>query len=172
MQNTKNITKIPILNKVLLWTSGIGFYYVFTWVYDYVVVSFLLWKFELIKGGVMVFILSSIVDLLTLKFYDWFKKDWLALETLKDLETHKGFVGKIFTFVHDKTAFVSVVLLSLVVNPFVITAYMRKGAFQYNGMTKRDWLIFMSSSVISNFYWIVVVGFGVEIVKFIKTLFF
>ena len=172
MSEAKDIIKIPILNKVLLWTSGIGSYYVLTWIYDYVVVSFLLWKFELIKGGIMVFILSSIVDLLTLKFYDWFKKDWLALETLKDLQTHKGFVGKVFTFVHDKTAVVSVILLSFVVNPFVITTYMRKGAFEYNGMTKRDWIIFVSSSVISNGYWIIIVGCGVEIVKYIRMLIF
>ena len=112
-------------------------------------------------------ILSMFVDLGTLKFYDWFKKDWLALETLKDLQNRKNFWGKLFNFVHDKNVFVTVIVLSLTSNAFIVTAYMRKGSFQYNGLTKRDWNIFLASSLLTNLYWVFLIAGGIEIIKYL-----
>ena len=154
-----------LIGRIKLWLAGIGSYYILTWVYDYVVVSFLLIYFGLLKGIIVVVILSMIIDLATLKFYDWFKKDWLALETLKDMENKKNFFGKLLNFVHNKSVFVTVVVLSLTSNAFVVTTYMRKGANLYNGLTKRDWAIFISSSLLINVYWVFVIGGGIEIIK-------
>src|SRR3989338_2206457 len=137
--------KNPFINKLLLWVSGFGSYYVFTWLYDYVVVTFCLVYFGFIKGAVIIMILSAIVDLATLKFYDWLKKDWLALETIKNLEKNQGVVGKIFYFVRDKGSILTIIILSLTSNAFVVTTYMRKGSYQYNGMALRDWVVFISS---------------------------
>ena len=96
-----------------------------------------------------------------------FKKDWLALETLKDLQNKKNFWGKLFNFVHDKNAFITVIVLSLTSNAFIVTAYMRKGSFQYNGLTKRDWNIFLSSSLLTNLYWVFLIAGGIEIIKYL-----
>jgi len=166
MEQKENIVRIPILNKVLLWTSGLGSYYVFSWVYDYVVVSFFLIYLGLIKGAIVVMILSALVDLATMRFYDWLKKDWLALETIKDLEKNPGIAGRIFNFVRGKGTFLTIIILSLTSNAFVVTAYMRKGSHQYNGMTLRDWLIFISSSFLINLYWVFIVGGGIELIKY------
>jgi len=169
----QNIKKTPNLSdRIKLWLTGIGSYYVLTWLYDYVVVSFLLIYFGLVKGIIIVVILSMIIDFATLKFYDWLKKDWLALETLKDLEHRKNFFGRLLNFVHNKSTFVTIVVLSLTSNAFVVTAYMRKGSSLYNGLTRRDWVIFISSSLLINLYWVFAVGGGIEIVKYIYKLFF
>jgi len=149
-----------------LWTTGISSYYVFTYLYDYIVVSFLLIYFGFVKGVVIVMVLSMLIDLGTLKFYDWFKKDWLALETLKDLQHKKNFWGKLFNFVHDKNTFITIIVLSLTSNAFIVTAYMRKESFQYNGLTKRDWNIFFSSSLLTNLYWVFLIAGGIEIIKY------
>ena len=68
-----------------LWVTGIGSYYIFTWVYDYLIISALLLYFGVLKGGIIAMIVSMFLDFFTLKFYDWLKKDWLALEAIKEL---------------------------------------------------------------------------------------
>lgn len=159
-------------SKIKLWFAGIGSYYFLTWIYDYLVVSACIVYFGLLKGVVIVLFMSIFIDLATLKFYDWFKKDWLALETLKDLEHNKNFVGKLLNFVHNRNTFITVIVLSLTSNAFVVTTYMRKGSNLYNGLTARDWIIFLSSSLLINVYWAFVVGGGIEFVKEIYKLFF
>lgn len=152
-------------HKISLWMTGIGSYYVFTWVYDYLIISGLLLYFGVLNGGILAMVLSTFIDLLSLKFYDWLKKDWLTLETIKGLDDKKGFVGKLFRFVHDKGSIITVLTLSLVLNAFVVTAYMRRGAYQYNGMTKRDWTIFLTSSIAGNGYWILAIAGGVTFIR-------
>lgn len=161
-----------IIGRVKLWITGIGSYYLFSWVYDYVVVSFFLIYLGLIKGMVVVVALSMIVDLLTMKFYDWFKKDWLAIETIKDFDNKKGIIGKLFNFVHNKGIFLTVIILSLTSNAFIVTAYARKGSNLYNGLSIRDWVIFIFSSILTNLYWVFIIGGGIELFKYIYNLFF
>lgn len=162
----KNLTtRTSFIGRIKLWVAGIGLYYILTWIYDYIVVSFLLIYFGFLKGIIIVVILSMVIDLATLKFYDWFKKDWLALETLKEMEHKKNFFGRLLNFVHNKSVFVTVVVLSLTSNAFIVTTYMRKGANLYNGLTKRDWIIFISSSLLINVYWVFIIGGGIEIIK-------
>jgi hypothetical protein len=121
---------------------------------------------------IVIVILSMIVDLATMKFYDWLKKDWLALESIKDLENKKGFIGKLFSFVRGKGVFLTIVVLSLTSNAFIVTAYVRKGTYLYNGLSKRDWLVFISSSILTNVYWIFVIRGGIEFIKYSYRLIF
>ena len=164
MENIEPIAIRPIVKKKMwfrrlgLWTTGIGSYYIFTWVYDYIVVSFFLIYLGLLRGAIIVVILSMLVDLGTMKFYDWLKKDWLALETIKELDNRHGIVGKLFSFVRGKGVVLTIIVLSLTSNAFVVTAYLRKGIYQYDGMKFRDWVIFISSSLLINLYWVFVHG--------------
>jgi hypothetical protein len=158
--------------RIGLWTAGISSYYIFTWIYDYLIIAAFVWYLGPLKGGVVAMIVSMFIDFFTLKFYDWLKKDWLALETIKELDNQKGFIGKLFMFVHNKGAALTVFSLSLFLNAFIVTTYMRKGAYQYNGLTKRDWVIFTSSSLIGNGYWILIFAGGITIIKeFIMKIF-
>ena len=96
-QTDSTIKNSSYVARLKLWITGISSYYVLTYLYDYIVISFLLVYFGFKKGTILAMILSVLVDLGTLKFYDWFKKDWLALETLKDLQYKKNFWGRLFT---------------------------------------------------------------------------
>lgn len=153
------------IGRLKLWSIGISSYYIFTWVYDYLIITALLLYFGNLKGGCVALVVSMLIDFLTLKFYDWLKKDWLALETIKELNNKKGFVGRLFMFVHNKGSVLTVFILSLFLNAFVITTYMRNGAYEYNGLTKRDWIIFTSSSIIGNGYWILMFAGGIALIK-------
>lgn len=159
------LNKTKLLENLKLWSIGISAYYVFTWVYDYLIITGLLLYFGLLTGGIIAIIVSTLIDYITLRFYDWLKKDWLALETIKELNDKKGFVGKLFRFVHNKGSFLSVIALSLFLNAFIVTTYMRNGAYKYNGLSKRDVIIFISSSLIGNGYWVLMFAGGIALIK-------
>lgn len=160
------------ISNLKLWGTGISSYYVFSWVYDYVVISFFLIYLGFLEGMIVIVILSMIVDLATMKFYDWLKKDWLALESIKNLENKEGIIGKLFRFVRGKGVFLTIIILSLTSNAFIVTAYVRKGTNLYNGLSKRDWIVFVVSSILTNVYWIFVIGGGIEFFKYLYKLIF
>src|ERR1035441_4929203 len=53
--------------------------------FDYVLYPFVMWKMGLVRGGIVMSVLSLISCLLTLWFYDWSKRDWLGIEAVKQL---------------------------------------------------------------------------------------
>ena len=165
IQINNPIKKNILIENIKLWGTGISSYYFLTWIYDYLIVSFFLLYLGFLWGMVVVVVLSIVVDLATMKFYDWLKKDWLALESIKELDHKKGIVGRLFSFVREKGVLLTIIVLSLTSNAFVVTAYLRRGASQYNGMSSRDWFIFISSSLLINLYWVFVVGGGIELIR-------
>jgi hypothetical protein len=44
---------------------------------------------------------------------------------------------------------------------------MRHGSNQYNGMSPRDWRIFLGSVAISNFYWTLAAYMGISVVEWV-----
>jgi hypothetical protein len=164
--------KVFSIKNITQWLVGGGLYYVFVWLYDYLVFSYVIWKYGAIRGGISMMILTFLVDVGTLKFYDWSKRDWLAIETVKELgETH-GKVGRVFKWIHGKGFFLVIIFLSMKFNPFMVTAYLRKGVNQYDGLSFRDWVIFISSSLIGGIYWIVVIITGVSFLQYVRNLLF
>ena len=61
-------------------------------------------------------------------------------------------------------------VLSWIEDPIVTTLYLRRGAHQYDGLSRRDWVIFFSSTVVSNLMWIFSLVSVFEIVKFVAGL--
>ncbi len=59
------------------------------------------------------------------------------------------------------------VLLSIRLDPFIVTCYLRQGAF--GGMTRRDWKIFLLSWFIGNAWWSIVVFSGLSILEWAWT---
>lgn len=157
------------IKKIGTWLTGGTFYYAFVWAYDYFFFAYILWQFGLFWGAIIIIIVSFLLDFFTMKFYDSMKKDWLAIETIKQagLDKKDWFGKTVNWLLNKKGIFLVFVALSMKCNPFIVTAYMRKGANQYNGMTKRDWFIFVLSSIFGNLYWIFIMYGGLSIIKYI-----
>lgn len=99
--------------------------------------------------------LSAIACVIYLKIYDSLKTDYLGLEALKALKDSTSSslaarVGRKLLRSGDLGAFF---LLSLQGDAFMTVIYLRRGDNSYNGMTRRDWMIFFSSIFVSNAYW-------------------
>jgi hypothetical protein len=86
------------------------------------------------------------------------------MQGLREYEGTRRF-GKIMSWALTKGNIVVFLVLSINLDPFITTAYMRKGKHQFNGMSKRDWTIFMGSLLISNAYWTLACFMGITIVE-------
>jgi len=163
-------------NKKRIATLGLGYIgnflmgYAVNWGLDPLVTILLNCKIGGVNGFMLTWlaliVISFITCYLTLKFYDWSKTDWLGIEavkTLKELEG-SGFKRMVAKIVRKGDSF-AVIALSIIFDPFIVLAYMRHGVNQYNGMTKRDWKIFLVSIVISNGWETVYLYGGFEGIK-------
>jgi hypothetical protein len=134
--------------------------------FDYVLYPFVLWKLGLAYGSALMAIVSLLSCLGTLWFYDWSKRDWLGIEAAKQLRD--GAAGssrfrRVLAWALKKGDWATCLLLSLKFDPFITTAWMRRGA--YCGMARRDWNILFLSWFISNAYWTLVCFGGVELAR-------
>jgi hypothetical protein len=150
---------------------GIG--YVANWLIDFgfnfILYPYVIWKLGILSGGFVMTILSFLLCYVIMIFYDWAKKDWLGIETIKQLKEYKGksTVGRLAAWLMKKSDLVLLVVLSVKFDPFITTAYMRHGAHEYSGMTKRDWKIFMASLLVGNIYWTIVAFAGVSVIEYV-----
>ncbi|MCX6786612.1 MAG: hypothetical protein NTU85_02240 [Candidatus Kaiserbacteria bacterium] len=128
-----------------------------------VVVNYLTITYGWMWGAVASFLVMSPISALECRglilLYDWAKKDFFGFEKAKEFcdELSKG--GKWKRFLNslirlsDVLAFFILSTIYPGADPFLATIYLRKGAEEYNGMTKRDWKIFWAAVVVANGYW-------------------
>lgn len=100
-----------------------------------------------------------------MKFYDWSKRDWLCIEAIKSLKEYGGDeqVGRVTSWLLKQSDPIVFLYLSIQRDPFITTAYLRKGAHQFDGMSKRDWKIFMGSLILGNAYWTLACYMGITL---------
>ena len=125
------------------------------WAFDYLLYPYVLWRFDLWYGCIIMTLLSALACYLMLLFYDWSKKDWLGIETIKDLKHGEGqrrFLRCIGSLLH-RSDWLAMLVLSIQFDPFVAVAYLRPGSYHFNGLTRREWGLFWASVLVSNLYW-------------------
>lgn len=124
-----------------------------------------------VHGLLLTWVALSVVSFLacyaTLKFYDWSKTDWLGIEYVKTLRELEGVsrTKRMIAWLLRKGDSFAVIALSIIFDPFIVLVYMRHGANHYNGLTKRDWKIFLVSILISNGWQTVLLYGGFEGIK-------
>lgn len=118
-------------------------------------------------GGVVMTLLAMLACVAMMKFYDWSKRDWLGIEALKGLREYAGNtrLGKLTSWILTKGNIIVFLFLSVYFDAFITTTYMRHGKHQYNGMSRRDWAIFITSVIISNVCWALAVYMGISLVE-------
>lgn len=130
--------------------------------FDFALYPLVIFWLGLRLGFVVMAGLSLLVCWLTLRFYDWSKRDWLGIEAVKSLKDYSGAnrVGRLLAWVLLRSDPVACVLLSIYFDPFIVTVYLRRGRF--GGMSRRDWRIFLLSWLIANVWWSLLCFAGVE----------
>jgi hypothetical protein len=148
---------VSILTKdTLVLATGLSLRWASNHSFDYVLYPVVLLWLGNNLGGVVLTVLATILNVLVIKAYDWSKVDWFWIEKIKhagELKGHEGWKAHFFNFV-QKNKILTFLILCLD-DPVTVTLYFREGSYRYNGMSKRDWKIFLAANVVSNLYWIV-----------------
>lgn len=139
------------------------------WGFDVVLYPFVIWYLGLFAGAFVMTFLSFLVCFGLLRFYDWSKKDWLGIETVKSLKERESLtrLARFTSWILKKGDPAAMLFLSIKFDPFITTAYMRHGSHRYNGLSNRDWKIFLGSVLIGNAYWTLAVFAGISIVEWL-----
>ena len=114
--------------------------------------AMMLWQGS-IAGGITMFWITLLDNLILIWAYDKIKKDVFAFEALRELteQEHKG-LGKKLLVWFIKAGQVPAFIAISFWDPFLSVIYMRKGAEKYK-MEKRDWWYFGLAMVIACTGW-------------------
>jgi len=142
---------------------------VLVFLFDDILYPFAIWKLGLVWGGLMMASFSAILCFGALIFYDRVRRDLLGLEALKTLREYEGgrVWGKVFSWILKRGDGAAFLFLSIVSNPFVATVYLRRGAYAFDGMRRREWSIFVMSFLLSNASWTFACFMGVSFVEWV-----
>lgn len=153
------------------WGLWLYLYNSFNRFYDLVLYTAVIAKWGALKGGAVMMALSFVLDLVTLRLYDRFKRDVFGIEELKRVRETEAttWSGKTLRWALRQNDPVVFVVLTLMTNQFVVTAWLRHGAGEFNGLQRRDWMIFLSSVALGNLYWIAMISGAIQT---FRTLFF
>jgi hypothetical protein len=163
-------------------TLGIGLLskWAISWIFDFLLYPFIISIYGILLGGLIMTVLSFLICYLLVVFYDITKKDWIGIETLKKIEDftpkkipEKGInrfviltinaIGNFSALIMKKSDALLLILLSIKFDPFITVVHIRHGSHQYNGLSRRDWKIFITSVIIGNVYWTLAVYMGITI---------
>ena len=165
-----------ILGKILLFLTGSTFVYITALLFDYVLYPFIILEVGLAKGFVIMIFLSFLSSVLMIVIYDFLKKDFLAIEYLKQkldslITNNQGSTLKMAsTWILKRSRIFLFVFLS-VYDPFIATIFLREGLYQYNALKARDWQILTLSLFIGNGIWAVTVFTGLSFFQYIFKIF-
>jgi len=146
--------------------------------FDYVLYPFVIYKLGPLNGGVVMAVLAIAITLSILYIYDFLEKDWLGIETVKELvenffkeeevvarKSWKMKGKRLLYWVFHRNKIGQFLFLSIHFDPLITTIYMRPGYHLYNGLRKRDWKIFLGSTIVSNAWWTGVAFTAISVVK-------
>jgi hypothetical protein len=150
-------------------TLGISAKNLISYSFDYLLYPFVVYRLGIIKGGTVMMVLSLLACVILLRFYDWTKRDWLGIETIKGMKDYQGEsrLGRLTAWILRQSDPVVFLFLTIKEDAFITLVYMRHGSHKYNGMSARDWRIFLSSVAISNIYWTLAAYMGISVVEWI-----
>ena len=159
-----------ILKRALLVGAGLAMKQAINWPFDLILYPLMMLWLGHLWGGIVMTILSVFLNLLVIAGYDWAKTDWLLIEALKQIRDDppsngwRGLVGRLLRK-GDVPAF----FILCADDPITVTLYLRQGSYQFNGLSGRDWRIFLAATVVANLYWIVGWAMVIEAVHFVTS---
>jgi hypothetical protein len=146
-------------------SAGFVAWKTYDYLFDYGLYPYVIWKLGPWRGGALMASLSLFLCLLLLQIYDRLRRDWIGIEFVKGLRHYEGPSRwqQILAWLISRGDWVAFTVLAIKFGAFITTAYLRRGA--YNGMTGRDWRVFIASWLIGNLLWIFILYGGISCVR-------
>lgn len=148
-------------NRVAELTVGLSANALLVYGFDWVLYPAVIYHYGVWHGGFIMALASFAVCLASFRLYDWSRRDWLGIEAIKKLkEGGPSRLARLTAWIMNRSEPVVAVFLSLKWDPFITTLYLRHGA--YNGLSARDWRIFLLSFAFGNAWWIAAIYLGIS----------
>lgn len=164
------------LNRILLFLTGATTFTAINYSFDFILYPFVIYHMGVLYGFFIMILLSFLFCWLYFIIYDYLKRDFLGIEYSKEkmhsIIANNDSVGVKLLLVKilRKSRVLLFVFLSVYFDPFVAVAFERKGNFEYNGLSARDWRLFIVSLLISNGFWASTVFLGLSFFEFLLKL--
>jgi hypothetical protein len=138
-------------------------------VFDNVLYPLAVWKYGLVRGGMLMATFSAVFCFGAILAYDRTRRDLVGLEALKELKAYEGShcLGRVFAWILRRGDLAAFLFLSFFSNPFMATVYLRRESHVFNGLGGREWAIFTASFVLSNASWASVCFTGVSFLEWL-----
>jgi hypothetical protein len=146
--------------------TGATLYGIFNWIFNY---PLYMWVISdkclgIVVGGLVMTCLSFIQCAFLLVVFDKMKIDWVGVTYMKDIEkkNDKGRLERVLvwaikkehsTFVGNSIKFICFIVMSVLVDPFVVAVHYRKAHFK--GVNRHDWQVLTAAVFFANIYWII-----------------
>jgi len=143
------------------------------WPFDYLLYPFVLVALGHWWGGLLLTGLSLLYSFLTIKIYDWAKCDLLGIEAAKKvMEEWPNSQNRVKRYISTNLNKRRVRVLAFFAlcfdDPVTVTLCLRGGNYQFSGLSRQDWKIFLAATLVANLYWIV--GW-VTVIEFFRRIF-
>jgi hypothetical protein len=170
--------------------SGWGIYEAYNFLFDFIIWPILQALYGYI-GVIILIIIALINNLIILLWYQHKKVDWFGVNVLEDIkakghiwvhevDNHKNIFKKISLYIParllqfmiwllNKNDIFAFVTLSVWQDSFITTIFLRHGKFDKLG--KKDYIIFVSSTILSCIGWAVVMQLIIVAIRAIWPLF-
>jgi hypothetical protein len=164
VSDSAGAVKEPLGQRLRILAAGTTAMYAINKGFDYLLYPYVVYRGGVLVGGLVMTVLSAAACFGILKFYDRTKKDWLGIETVRNLRGYRSGrpAGRLVASLLAKSDAVAFVVLSLHYDPFVTTVWLRHERF--GGLSARDRRIFWGSVLLSNASWTLTCWLGVNAV--------
>lgn len=133
--------------------TGHAIYATFNFLCDHILYVFVVYRLGLLRGGAIMTAFSLIQCAVTLIIYERMRIDWVGVGSLARLSMlpKPSWWQRVILWATRHGDFAIFLALCAFQDPFITTAYFRRGRF--DGITARDWRLFLASVFVSNLYW-------------------
>ncbi len=158
------------IKRILLWGSqmALGLFLLSTAnnIFDWLVYPLVMCAFGIVSGGILMAFASIPFNYMLIRLYDWFGKDMMGIEALKEFEDSAADsrFKRILQRLTGKSRLGRFLFISLY-DPIPATLYMREGTHTFHGLKGHDWLWFSISTIIANLFWMALMAVGVVAVE-------
>jgi hypothetical protein len=136
--------------------TGHLLYGLFNHAFDYLLYPYAVYTLGVIRGGILMTLLSMLQCALTLLVYQRMRIDWVG-GSLLDVyagSAPQSLQARVLTWLTGRQRWLSFAVLCALTDPFIVTAFFRRGRF--GALAREDWQLFIASVLLCNLYWIFV----------------
>jgi hypothetical protein len=166
------VDKVIWARKIATWCTGWGAEGLLTWLFDWALYIFVIGKFGLGTGFLLMTLFTFLYCRLILWVYDTTKTDWWGFEEIKD-RVHGALVAernlfqragaRVYGFLFNKGYFLTAAGIALLSRGDSVTTVVFVRKEKFSGLKAREWFVFLAVIILGNAFWAPMIYLGINV---------